>query len=63
MGARELVLVIVKMKMLAVLHSPMQQLSLPQGKWVVRYMIVRSWNSVDSDVAFQRIYRVEVYKS
>jgi hypothetical protein len=34
MGARGLVLVIVKKRMLLVLHSPTQQLSLPQGKWV-----------------------------
>jgi hypothetical protein len=35
MGTRGLVLVNVKKRMLLVLHSPMQQLSLPQGKWVV----------------------------
>ena len=44
MSAGELVLVVVKMRLLLVLHSPIPQLSLAQGEWVVRYTIVRSWN-------------------
>jgi hypothetical protein len=63
MGTRGLVLVDVKMKVLLVLHSPIPQLSLPQGKWVVRYHDSPQLELGDNDVAFQRIYPVEVYKS